>query len=74
MTRMAAILVITLLLPLAAACSPEPAPTNRASQCATDLFTSYNPKDRDQCIAVCIKCEKGVMTTCSTSCMLKGAK
>jgi len=26
-----------------------------------------------QCVAVCITCERGVMTTCSTSCKLKGA-
>ena len=27
-----------------------------------------------QCVAVCIACERGVMTTCSTSCTLKGAQ
>jgi hypothetical protein len=27
-----------------------------------------------QCVAVCIACERGVVTTCSTSCTLKGAR
>ena len=27
-----------------------------------------------QCVAVCIACERGVTTTCSTSCTLKGAR
>jgi hypothetical protein len=26
-----------------------------------------------QCVAACIACERGVTTTCSTPCMLKGA-
>jgi hypothetical protein len=37
-------------------------------------FPSHNPKDKAQCIAACIKCEKGVTTTCATSCYLKGAR
>jgi hypothetical protein len=67
-------LVVLLIASMTAACSPDPTPTKTAAQCATDLFPSYNPKDREQCIAACIKCEKGVMTTCATSCNLKGAK
>jgi hypothetical protein len=27
-----------------------------------------------QCVAACIACERGVTTTCSTSCTLKGAQ
>jgi hypothetical protein len=27
-----------------------------------------------QCVDVCITCERGSMTTCSTSCTMKGAK
>jgi hypothetical protein len=26
-----------------------------------------------QCVAVCIDCERGIVTTCTTSCTLKGA-
>jgi len=72
--RLLSLAAVLLLAPMLGACSPEPTPTNTASQCATDMFTSYNPKDRDQCIAACIKCERGVMTTCATACSLKGAK
>jgi len=62
-----------LLACLTAACWPDstPAPVSR---CATDMFPSYNPKDKEQCIAACIKCDRGVMTTCATACSLKGAK
>jgi hypothetical protein len=28
----------------------------------------------EQCMDVCIKCDHGVTTTCSTSCRLKGAR
>jgi hypothetical protein len=68
-------LVSVLLLAFSAAgCWPDETPTGSVSQCATSLFPTYNPKDKDQCIAACMKCERGVMTTCATSCSLKGAK
>jgi hypothetical protein len=56
-------------------CSPDDEVTGSIhNKCATDLYPSYNPKVRDQCVDVCIKCDHGNMTTCSTSCMLKGAR
>jgi hypothetical protein len=42
--------------------------------CATKLYPKYNPKDLSQCTAVCVACLKGVVTTCSTSCNLRGAR
>jgi hypothetical protein len=66
---------IALIMAFAAAsCSPDPEVTAAADKCATALYPSYNPKSRDQCVDVCIKCSHGVMVTCSTSCMLKGAR
>jgi len=56
-----------------AACSPDPTPTS-VTKCVSEHFPSYNPKDRDQCIAACIKCERGVTTTCATACSLKGQR
>jgi hypothetical protein len=67
----AAIGLATLLL--MAGCSPDPAPSSIA-QCVAANFPSHNPKDKEQCIAACIKCEKGVTTTCATACYLKGAR
>jgi hypothetical protein len=68
-------LVAALLLAcLTAACWGDPSPTDAVARCASSMFPSYNPKDKDQCIAACIKCERGVVTTCATSCSLKGAK
>jgi hypothetical protein len=53
---------------------PEQAPLSQETQaCAAKLFTPYNPKNLEQCMAVCQACGKGVKTTCSTSCKLKGA-
>ncbi|MBI5320117.1 hypothetical protein [Bradyrhizobium sp.] len=63
---------LAMLLPLAA-CSPAPTPDS-ISRCVASNFPSYNPKNREQCIAACIKCENGVMTTCATSCSLKGSR
>ena len=40
---------------------------------ATAMYLLAKPKNMKQCVAVCIACERGVMTTCSTSCTLKGA-
>ncbi len=42
--------------------------------CASQLYSPYDAKKLDQCVNVCIKCEKGTMLTCSTSCQLKGAR
>ncbi len=62
-----------ILIPLAilGACSreSEPAATTTA-QCTA----GYDEKLLDQCIAACIKCEHGVMTTCATACRLRGAR
>jgi hypothetical protein len=47
--------------------------TSAPSACATNLYANYNPRNMEQCVNVCLRCERGVMTTCSTSCTLKGA-
>jgi hypothetical protein len=60
-------------LVLLAACSPDPTPGS-VSRCVATNFPSYNPKDKNQCIAACIKCENGVTTTCATACSLKGQR
>ena len=72
--RVAPFVGALLLACLAAACGPDPAPTGSVSQCAASMFPSYNPKDKDQCIAACVKCERGVVTTCATACSLRGAR
>jgi len=57
-----------------AACSREDEVTGSTNTCAAQLYRSYDPKNFDQCVNACIKCDNGVMTTCSTSCRLKGAR
>jgi hypothetical protein len=71
MNRTRAIIALALLL---AACSPGGQETKAANKCATDLFPSFNANDLKQCVPVCIKCENGAVTTCTTSCTLKGAR
>jgi hypothetical protein len=58
----------------AASCSPEPDVSAATKKCAAEFYGSYNPKDLKQCVDVCIKCDHGTVTTCSTSCTLKGAR
>jgi hypothetical protein len=70
--------IITIVLSAAAlaACTPESNAdvTGSVGDCARKLYSPYNPKDKKQCVAVCIACERGVMTTCSTACTLRGAQ
>jgi len=68
--------VLVILIPLAvlAACSQGGDVTGATNQCKASLPSSYEERNFDQCVAACIKCENGVMTTCATSCRLKGAK
>jgi hypothetical protein len=54
---------------------PEEAPLSQEMQaCAAKLYTPYNRKNLEQCIAVCRACANGVKTTCATSCTLRGAR
>jgi hypothetical protein len=54
--------------------SCSPGETEATNKCATDIYPSYKPKVLEQCMDVCMKCERGVVTTCATSCNLKGAR
>ena len=49
-------------------------PAAQVLPCAKKQYADYNPKNMKQCVDVCIACERGSMTTCSTSCTMKGAK
>jgi hypothetical protein len=72
---MRAIIAIVLSAAVLAACKPESNDvTGSVDTCTRNLYSSYNPRDLKQCVAVCIACERCVMTTCSTSCTLKGAQ
>jgi hypothetical protein len=66
--------VLIAMASVVVSCSPDAEVTGSTNKCATDIYPSYNPKVLDQCVAVCIKCNRGVTTTCSTSCTLKGAR
>jgi hypothetical protein len=56
-------------------CKPETVETTgAASACAAKLYSHYDPTNMEQCVDVCMRCERGVTTTCTTSCTLKGAR
>jgi hypothetical protein len=67
---------ITLLVCLIvlAGCNQDTETTgSTSSKCVMELFPSYNARNLNQCVAACLKCDRGSTTTCSTSCTLKGA-
>ena len=70
---MRAIIAIMLCAAALAACTPDNDVTGSVD-CARRLYSSYNPKDLKQCVGACIACDRGITTTCSTSCTLKGAR
>ena len=72
--NMRAIFLIVLSAAALASCKPDNDVTGSIEGCVAKLYSSYNPKDAKQCVAACIACDHGVTTTCSTSCMLKGAR
>ena len=77
MTDLRVIIAIILAATALAACTPESGSnadvTGSIDNCARKLYSQYNPKDKKQCVAVCIACERGVVVTCSTACTLRGA-
>ena len=73
--NMRAIIAIVLAAAALAACTPEKNDvTGAIDPCAKKLYSPYNPKLMKQCVAVCITCERGTTTTCTTACTLKGAR
>ena len=72
---MRAIIAIVLCAAALAACSPDNNDvTGSIENCARKLYSTYNPKNMKQCVGACIACDRGVTTTCSTACTLKGAR
>jgi hypothetical protein len=71
---MRAMIAIVLSAAALAACSPDNDVTGSIGSCASKLYSAYNPKDMKQCVGACIACDRGVTTTCSTACTLKGAR
>lgn len=67
-------LVLLLMAVALAACSQETDATGSANACAAKLFNPFNPKVMEHCVAACVKCDRGTVTTCSTSCTMKGAR
>jgi hypothetical protein len=59
---------------MTAACSQEQDVTGSTPFCEMRSYSSYNPRDKNQCVAACKACDRGTTVTCSTSCSLKGAR
>ena len=69
------IIAIVLSAAALASCTPESNNdvTGSVENCVRKLYSQYNPKDMKQCVNACLLCDRGVVTTCTTSCTLKGA-
>ena len=70
---MRSILVIVASALALAACTPDNDVTGSVGACTAKLYNPYNPKDMKQCVNACLLCDRGVVTTCTTSCTLTGA-
>jgi hypothetical protein len=68
--RLVAVLIFALMT---AACNQEQDITGSTPVCAMRSYSSYNPRDMNQCVAACKACDHGNTVTCTTSCTLKGA-
>ena len=71
---MRAAIAVMLLAFAGASCTPNDDVTGSTGVCAARLYSPYDPKNLNQCVAACIACDHGVTTTCTTSCTLKGAR
>lgn len=68
--RLLAVIIFALMT---AACNQEQDITGSTPVCAMRNYSSYNPRDMNQCVAACKACDHGTTVTCTTSCTLKGA-
>ncbi|OAF02459.1 hypothetical protein AYJ54_26975 [Bradyrhizobium centrolobii] len=69
--RVVAIILVALMT---AACEPEQDVTGSTAACPVRNYSSYNPRDMNQCVSACKACDRGTTVTCTTSCTLKGAR
>lgn len=58
---------------MTAACNQEQDVTGSTPLCPIRSYSSYNPRDMNQCVAACKSCDHGNTVTCTTSCTLRGA-
>ncbi|MGY4624333.1 hypothetical protein ACVWY3_002089 [Bradyrhizobium sp. USDA 4486] len=68
--RLLAVIIFALMT---AACNQEQDITGSTSACPMRTYSSFNPRDMNQCVAACKACDHGNTVTCTTSCTLKGA-
>lgn len=56
------------------ACGPEQDVTGSTATCPARSYSTFDPKDINQCVNACKSCDRGTTVTCTTSCTLKGAR
>ncbi len=67
------LLVVALFALMTAACNQEQDVTGSTPICAMRSYSSFNPRDMNQCVAACKSCDHGNTVTCTTACTLRGA-
>lgn len=55
-----------------ASCSKESEYTDRQRACIAERYSKYDASKFDLCVDVCEQCLAGTVTTCTTSCKVKG--
>ena len=68
------LLVVALFALLTAACNQEQDVTGSTPLCPMRSYSTFNPRDMNQCVAACKACDRGTTVTCTTSCTLHGAR
>ncbi|MBR0814827.1 MULTISPECIES: hypothetical protein [Bradyrhizobium] len=69
--RLVAVIIFALMM---ASCNQDQDITGSTSACPMRNYSSYNPRDMNQCVNACRSCDRGTTVTCTTSCTLKGAR
>ena len=68
------LLAVILFALVTAACNQEQDVTGSTPVCQMRNYSSYNPRDMNQCVNACKACDHGNTVTCTTSCTLHGAR
>lgn len=68
------LLAVIMFAVMTAACNQEPDITGSTAACPMRAYSTFNPRDINQCVSACKVCDRGNTVTCTTSCTLKGAR
>ncbi len=68
------LLAVIMFAVMTAACNQEQDITGSTAACPMRAYSTFTPRDMNQCVSACKACDRGNTVTCTTSCTLKGAR